>query len=343
MDVCEQEALDQRLIELDGTPNKKKLGANALLGVSLACAKAASHVCGLPLFRYLGGVGVKTLPVPFMNILNGGAHANNNMSIQEFMIVPLGAESFQESLRWGIETYHTLSNLVAERGLSTSVGDEGGFAPNLASNEEALDLILTAIEKAGYKPGSQIALALDLAASEFYNSDGSYTMNEKTLSSDDLVSYISGLCSKYPLISLEDPCNEDDWGSFQKLTECVGNKVQIVGDDLFVTNKERLQQGINKAAANAILIKPNQVGTLTETMDCISLAQSAGYNVMVSHRSGETEDTSIADIAVGSSCGQIKTGAPCRTDRTAKYNQLLRIEESLEAHASFPQKPIGLL
>lgn len=342
-DVCEQDIIDRKLVELDGTPNKKKLGANALLGVSLACAKAASQETGLPLYRYLGGVGAKTLPIPFMNILNGGAHANNNMSIQEFMIAPLGAESFREAMRWGVEIYHTLKSLVAARGLSTSVGDEGGFAPNLESNEQALDLILSAVEKAGYKPGAQIAVALDLAATEFYGNDGFYTMNQKRLSREELVSYIESLCSNYPIVSLEDPCSENDWDGFKQLTKKIGHRAQIVGDDLFVTNKERLHQGISQNAANAILIKPNQVGTLTETMECISMAQGAGYNVMVSHRSGETEDTTIADLAVATSCGQIKTGAPCRSDRTAKYNQLLRIEESLESHAHFAHKPIGLL
>ena len=339
-DVCEQEELDQAMIQLDGTPNKKNLGANAILGVSLACAKAASQVCGLPLYRYLGGVSARRLPTPFLNILNGGSHANNNMSIQEFMIVPHGANSFQESLRWGVEVYHTLKSLLSKKGLSTSVGDEGGFAPNLGSNEEALDLIMTAIEKSGYKPDQQISLALDLAASEFYK-EGHYFMNKQKLSSDDLVAYAAKLTRDYPLISLEDPFDESDWDGFKKLTKKVGEKAQVVGDDLFVTNKERLQNGINQSAANAILIKLNQVGTLTETLDCINLAQRAGYGVMVSHRSGETEDTTIADLAVACGCGQIKTGAPCRTDRIAKYNQLLRIEESLGAQAFFGHNTAG--
>ena len=340
-DVCEQDIIDRKLLELDGTPNKRSLEqmlclASLWLVPKLQAKKQAFRSTDTSVV-----LEPKTLPIPFMNILNGGAHANNNMSIQEFMIAPLGAESFKEAMRWGIEIYHTLKSLVAAKGLSTSVGDEGGFAPNLESNEQALDLILSAVEKAGYEPGTQIAVALDLAATEFYGNDGLYTMNQKKLSREELVSYIENLCSHYPIVSLEDPCSENDWEGFKQLTEKVGHRAQIVGDDLFVTNQERLQKGISQNA-NAILIKPNQVGTLTETMECISLAQSAGYNVMVSHRSGETEDTTIADLAVATGVVKLKQAHPAVLTEQLS-NQLLRIEESLESHAHFAHKPIGLL
>lgn len=334
LDVCEQETIDQRLIDLDGTPNKSKLGANAILGVSLACAKAASQACGLPLYRYLGGLKARRLPVPFLNILNGGSHANNKLSVQEFMIAPHGAENFEEALRWGVEIYQSLKNLLQKKKLSTSVGDEGGFAPELKNNEEALELIVQAIELAGYQPEDQVSLALDVAATELYKG-GKYILDGKKISQDEMLGYIQNLTQKYPITSVEDPLDENDWEGFSLLTAKLGHKVQIIGDDLFVTNKERLQKGIDQKAANGILIKPNQIGTLTETMDCIDLAFKAGYKAMISHRSGETEDTTIADLAVACGCGQIKTGAPCRTDRTAKYNQLLRISESLGKQALY--------
>lgn len=327
-DVSSQEEIDETLIRLDGTNNKSKLGANAILAVSLACAKAAASSAGLPLYRYLGGLKARTLPVPFMNILNGGSHANNNVDIQEFMIAPHNAESFEEALRTGTEIYHKLKGLLQQKGLTTSVGDEGGFAPNLKSNEAALELILEAIEASGKRPGEDVSLALDVAASELYEG-GNYLFEGKKLSNTKMISYLENLTERYPIISIEDPLDESDWGGFAKLTSQLGDKIQIVGDDLFVTNKERLQKGIEEGAANAILIKLNQIGTLTETMETLELAASSGYGAMISHRSGETEDSFIADLAVACGCGQIKTGAPCRTDRTAKYNQLLRISESL--------------
>ncbi|TFD04623.1 MULTISPECIES: phosphopyruvate hydratase [unclassified Cryobacterium] len=328
IDATDQRIVDLVLIEADGTDNKERLGANAILGVSLAVAKAAASSAGLPLFRYLGGPNAHTLPVPLMNIINGGSHADNDVDIQEFMIVPLGAESFSEALRWGVETYHSLKALLQSKGLSTGLGDEGGFAPNLPSNRAALDLIVEAIENAGYVPGKDIALALDVAASEFFK-DGSYNFEGKKLSAEEMSAYYAELVTDYPLVSLEDPLEEDDWDGYVHLTASLGDKVQIVGDDLFVTNPVRLAKGLTLKAANSILVKVNQIGTLTETMDAVSLAQRAGYTAIISHRSGETEDTFIADLAVATDAGQIKTGAPARSERVAKYNQLLRIEEEL--------------
>jgi enolase len=328
IDATDQRIVDLVLIETDGTDNKERLGANAILGVSLAVAKAAASSAGLPLFRYLGGPNAHTLPVPLMNIINGGSHADNDVDIQEFMIVPLGAESFSEALRWGVEVYHSLKALLQSKGLSTGLGDEGGFAPNLPSNRAALDLIVEAIENAGYVPGKDIALALDVAASEFFK-DGSYNFEGKKLSAEELVSYYAKLVTDYPLVSIEDPLQEDDWDGWVHLTTELGSKVQIVGDDLFVTNPVRLAKGLELKAANSILVKVNQIGTLTETMDAVALAQRAGYTAIISHRSGETEDTFIADLAVATDAGQIKTGAPARSERVAKYNQLLRIEEEL--------------
>ena len=342
IDATDQRIVDLVLIEADGTDNKERLGANAILGVSLAVAKAAASSAGLPLFRYLGGPNAHTLPVPLMNIINGGSHADNDVDIQEFMIVPLGAESFSEALRWGVETYHSLKALLQSKGLSTGLGDEGGFAPNLPSNRAALDLIVEAIENAGYVPGKDIALALDVAASEFFK-DGSYNFEGKKLSAEELVSYYGQLVTDYPLVSIEDPLQEDDWDGWVHLTAEIGEKVQIVGDDLFVTNPVRLAKGLEVKAANSILVKVNQIGTLTETMDAVSLAQRAGYTAIISHRSGETEDTFIADLAVATDAGQIKTGAPARSERVAKYNQLLRIEEELgegavyAGRAAFPR------
>jgi enolase len=328
IDATDQRIVDLVLIETDGTDNKERLGANAILGVSLAVAKAAASSAGLPLFRYLGGPNAHTLPVPLMNIINGGSHADNDVDIQEFMIVPLGAESFSEALRWGVEVYHSLKALLQSKGLATGLGDEGGFAPNLPSNRAALDLIVEAISNAGYVPGKDIALALDVAASEFFT-DGSYNFEGKKLSAEELVSYYAKLVTDYPLVSIEDPLQEDDWDGWVHLTTELGGKVQIVGDDLFVTNPVRLAKGLELKAANSILVKVNQIGTLTETMDAVSLAQRAGYTAIISHRSGETEDTFIADLAVATDAGQIKTGAPARSERVAKYNQLLRIEEEL--------------
>ncbi|MDH6236042.1 phosphopyruvate hydratase [Cryobacterium sp. CG_9.6] len=328
IDATDQRIVDMILNETDGTDNKERLGANAILGVSLAVAKAAASSAGLPLFRYLGGPNAHTLPVPLMNIINGGSHADNDVDIQEFMIVPLGADSFREGLRWGVETYHALKGLLQSKGLSTGLGDEGGFAPNLPSNRAALDLIVEAITIAGYVPGKDIALALDCAASEFY-SDGAYTFEGKKLSAEELSAYYAELVAAYPLVSIEDPLEEDDWDGYVHLTQQLGDKVQIVGDDLFVTNPVRLAKGLQLKAANSILVKVNQIGTLTETMDAVSLAQRSGYTAIISHRSGETEDTFIADLAVATDAGQIKTGAPARSERVAKYNQLLRIEEEL--------------
>ncbi|RMI45646.1 phosphopyruvate hydratase [Streptomyces triticirhizae] len=333
-DATEQRLIDQAMFDLDATPDKSSLGANAILGVSLAVAHAASESRDLLLFRYLGGPNAHLLPVPMMNILNGGAHADSNVDIQEFMIAPIGAESFSEAVRWGAETYHTLKKVLKERGLGTGLGDEGGFAPNLSSNREALDLIVEAIQKAGYTPGQDIALALDVAATELY-SDGSYTLEGKSLSAQQLTDYYEELVEAYPLVSIEDPLSEEDWDGWQALTARLGEKVQIVGDDLFVTNPERLQRGIDNRSANALLVKVNQIGSLTETLDAMELAQRNGFKCMMSHRSGETEDVTIADLAVATNCGQIKTGAPARSERVAKYNQLLRIEEILDDAAVY--------
>ena len=333
-EASEQRLVDAEMLALDGSDNKGKLGANAILGVSLAVARAAAESSGLPLFRYLGGPNAHVLPVPMMNILNGGSHADSNVDIQEFMIAPIGAESFREALRWGAEVYHALKSVLKERGLATGLGDEGGFAPNLGSNREALDLILEAIGKAGYEPGTQIALALDVAASEFFE-DGSYAFEGATRTAEQMVDYYAELVDAYPLVSIEDPLNEDDWDGWKTLTDRLGDRVQIVGDDLFVTNVERLQQGIDRGVGNAILVKVNQIGTLSETLDAIDLARGAGYRSVMSHRSGETEDTTIADLAVGTGVGQIKTGAPARSERVAKYNQLLRIEEELGQAARY--------
>ena len=328
LDATDQRIVDAVLNETDGTDNKHRVGANAILGVSLAVAKAAATSAGLPLFRYLGGPNAHTLPVPMLNIINGGSHADNDVDIQEFMVVPLGAESFAEGLRWGTETYHALKALLKSKGLSTGLGDEGGFAPNLPSNRAALDLIVEAIENAGYTPGKDIGLALDCAASEFYK-DGVYHFEGKELSAQELSAYYVELVGAYPLVSIEDPLEEDDWEGYVHLTAELGDKVQIVGDDLFVTNPVRLAKGLELGTANSILVKVNQIGTLTETLDAVALAQRAGYTTVISHRSGETEDTFIADLAVAVDAGQIKTGAPARSERVAKYNQLLRIEEEL--------------
>jgi len=330
VDATDQRLVDQELMRLDGTSNKSNLGANAILGVSLAASRAAAESVDLPLYRYLGGSNACVLPVPLMNIINGGAHADNGVDIQEFMIVPLGAESFSEALRWGAEVYHTLKKLLSDKGLATGLGDEGGFAPDLPTNRAALDLIVEAISLAGYKVGTQIALALDVASTEFFDEKtGSYNFEGSQKSAADMVAYYSELLASYPLVSIEDPLAEDDWSGWAQMTAELGDKVQIVGDDLYVTNPERLQKGIEMAAGNSILVKVNQIGTLTETMDAVSLAQRHGMKAMISHRSGETEDTYIADLAVATNAGQIKTGAPARSERVAKYNQLLRIEEEL--------------
>lgn len=337
LDAAEQAYIDRVLIDLDGTENKSRLGANAMLAVSMAVAKASAEEAGLPLYRYFGGSGAMSLPVPMMNVINGGAHANNSLDIQEFMILPVGAESFREALRWGAEIFHSLKKILHDRGMSTAVGDEGGFAPNVENHEEAIKLILQAIEAAGYEPGSQIALGLDCASSEFYK-DGKYQMSGEglTLSAGDFVNLLSTWCDKYPIISIEDGMAEDDWQGWKLLTDALGDKVQLVGDDLFVTNTEILQRGIDEGVANSILIKINQIGTLTETFAAIELAKRHNYTAVVSHRSGETEDTTIADIAVGTNALQIKTGSMSRTDRIAKYNQLLRIEEDLGDVAMYP-------
>nr|BFE33840.1 phosphopyruvate hydratase [Actinomadura rugatobispora] len=324
----EQRLIDQLLLDLDGTPGKSELGANAILGVSLAVAKAAAESAGLPLFRYVGGPNAHLLPVPMMNILNGGAHADSNVDIQEFMIAPIGAPTFSEAVRWGAETYHALKSVLKGKGLSTGLGDEGGFAPDLPSNREALDLILEAVRKAGFTPGRDIVLALDVAATEFH-SGGAYEFEGAKRSAEEMATYYAELLDGYPLVSIEDPLDEEDWDGWKALTDAVGSRVQLVGDDLFVTNPERLARGIDSGTANALLVKVNQIGTLTETLDAVTLAQTSGYRCMMSHRSGETEDTTIADLAVATNCGQIKTGAPARSDRVAKYNQLLRIEELL--------------
>ena len=330
IDAADQRAVDNALIALDGTPNKERIGANAILGVSLATARAAAESAELQLYEYLGENKGVTLPVPLMNIINGGAHADTGVDIQEFMIVPLGAETYGEALRWGVEVYHTLKSLLHAQGLSTGLGDEGGFAPELPTNAAALDLISEAIAKAGYTLGKDIALALDVAATEFYDeASGTYKFEGKQLSTDDMIAYYEGLVAKYPLVSIEDPLAEDDWAGWTKITAVLGEKVQLVGDDLYVTNPTRLQKGIDEKAGNAILVKVNQIGTLTETRDAVALAQSKGMKAIISHRSGETEDTFISDLAVATNAGQIKTGAPARSERVAKYNQLLRIEEEL--------------
>ncbi len=336
LDAFDQRAVDAALIAADGMPNKTKLGANAILGVSLAVARAAAESAGLSLYQYLGGVNAHLLPTPMMNILNGGVHADNNVDFQEFMIMPVGAKSFSEALRMNAEIYHNLKALLKEKGLSTALGDEGGFAPNLKCNADAIEVILEATERAGYKPGKDIVMAMDVASSEFYV-DGKYKMTGEgvEMTSEEMVDYLAGLCEKYPIISIEDGMAEDDWDGWKKLTKKLGKKVQLVGDDLFVTNEERLVQGIEKGVANAILIKVNQIGTLTETFNAIETAKRAGYTCIISHRSGETEDTTLADIAVAVNAGQIKTGAPARTDRVAKYNQLLRIEEDLGKAAKY--------
>ena len=330
----DQRSLDEKMIALDGTKNKSNLGANAILGISLATARAAANSANQSLFKYLGGNDAKTLPVPMMNILNGGAHADTNVDIQEFMVAPIGAETFKESLRWGAEVYHSLKSVLKKKGLATSIGDEGGFAPNLDSNRAALDLILEAVEIAGFKAGKDIALAMDVAATEFHE-NGMYNFEGKKLSSDQMIEYYAQLEATYPLVSIEDPLDEDDWAGWAKLTQVLGEKIQIVGDDLFVTNPERLQRGIDTKTANALLVKANQIGSLTETIDAVNLAHKNGYRSMMSHRSGETEDTTIADLAVALNCGQIKTGAPARSERVAKYNQLLRIEEELAVNAVY--------
>ena len=338
MNVFDQVGIDQMLIELDGTDNKGKLGANAILGVSMAVVKAAAEELGMPLFQYLGGVNAKVLPTPMMNIINGGEHADNNGDIQEFMVMPVGADSWAEALRMGAEIFHSLKSVLKGKGLNTAVGDEGGFAPNLGSNEEALMAIVEAIEKAGYKPGDEVKIAMDAAASSFYSADKKkYVLagEGKELTSEEMVAFYEDLVSKYPIISIEDGLDENDWDGFKLMTERLGDKIQIVGDDLFVTNTAKLEEGIQKGIANSILIKLNQIGTITETLDAIEMAKRAGYTAVISHRSGETEDTTIADLAVAVNAGQIKTGAPSRTDRVAKYNQLLRIEEMVGEQARY--------
>jgi len=334
LDATEQRLVDQVMIDLDGTPNKSRLGANAMLGVSLAVARAAASSADLPLFRYVGGPNAHVLPVPMMNILNGGAHADSDVDVQEFMIAPIGAATFSEALRWGAEVYHSLKSVLKEQGYATGLGDEGGFAPNLPSNRAALDLITIAITKAGFTPGSDIAMALDVAATEFF-ADGSYMFESEPRSAEWMTAYYESLVEDFPLVSIEDPLDENDWDGWGHITRALGDKVQIVGDDLFVTNPERLARGIDEGAANALLVKVNQIGTLTETLDAVSMAQRNGYRCMMSHRSGETEDTTIADLAVATDCGQIKTGAPARSERVAKYNQLLRIEEELDDAARY--------
>jgi len=336
LDALDQRVLDRTLLDLDGTDNKGSLGANAILGVSLAAAKAAANEVELPLYRYVGGPNAHVLPVPMMNVLNGGAHADNNVDFQEYMVMPVGAASFSEALRWGVETYHTLRTLLHDRGLATAVGDEGGFAPNLRSNEEPVQLLIEAIELAGFTPGDDIAIALDPATSEVFR-DGSYVLEGegRSLDSSELAAYWAELCDRYPIVSIEDGMAEEDWDGWAALTAAVGDRVQLVGDDLFVTNVERLQRGIDVGVANSILVKVNQIGSLTETLDTVSLATRSRYTAVMSHRSGETEDVTIADLAVATNCGQIKTGAPARSDRVAKYNQLLRIEEDLGEGAAF--------
>jgi len=336
-EALDQRAIDWAMIDLDGTLDKGRLGANAMLGVSLAVARAAATEVGLPLYRYVGGTNAHVLPVPMMNVLNGGVHADNNVDFQEFMIMPVGAASFSEGLRWGVETYHALHRVLRERGLSTGVGDEGGFAPDLPSNEEAVRLLVAAIEEAGYLPGEQLAVAIDAASTEFHG-EGGYRLEAEssTLSSVDLVTYLTDLCDRYPIVSLEDGMAEEDWDGWAALTASLGDRVQLVGDDVFVTNVERLERGVRQGVANAVLVKVNQIGTLTETLGTVELANRSAYASVMSHRSGETEDSTIADLAVATNCGQIKTGAPARSDRVAKYNQLLRIEERLGDAARYP-------
>jgi enolase len=339
LDVTDQLTIDSVMLELDGTDRKSKLGANAILGCSLACAHAAARASFLPLFRYLGGVGAKYLPAPMMNIINGGAHANNGIDVQEFMVMPLGFETFSDALRAGVETFHALKKVLSEKGMSTAVGDEGGFAPALGNNQAALDVIMTAIEKAGYKPGSQIKIALDVASTEFYDEGaGTYKFEGRALGSDEIVKLLESWSAKYPICSIEDGCSEDDWKGWKKLTDALGKKVQLVGDDLFVTNVKRLQQGIDEGVANSILVKVNQIGSLSETISAVELARRNGYTSVMSHRSGETEDTTIADLAVALGTGQIKTGSASRTDRICKYNQILRIEELLGDEAVYGGK-----
>ena len=343
-DITQQAAIDEALIALDGTPNKSKLGANAMLAVSMAVAKAAAEEAALPLFRYIGGTNAKILPIPMMNILNGGAHADNKIDFQEFMIMPVGASSFSEGLRWGVEIFHTLKSVLKKKGYSTNVGDEGGFAPNIQSNEEAIETVLSAISAAGYKTGSQIVIAMDAANSELWDAKKKkyvfHKSSGKVMSSDELVKYWEKWVKQYPIASIEDGMAEDDWNGWKALTQAVGSKCQLVGDDLFVTNVDRLQTGIDKKIANGLLVKVNQIGTLTETINAVTLAQHNGYNTIMSHRSGETEDTTIADLAVALNCGQIKTGSASRTDRIAKYNQLIRIEEMLGSTAIYPKGKI---
>jgi enolase len=329
LNADDQRLVDQALLDCDGTPDKSRLGANAILGVSLAVAKAASDAAGLPLFRYLGGPNAHILPVPMMNIVNGGAHADTGVDVQEFMVAPIGAPSFKEALRWGAEVYHSLKSVLKKQGLATGLGDEGGFAPDIAGTKAALDLISSAIEATGLKLGADVALALDVAATEFYTDGTGYAFEKQTRTAAQMTEFYAGLLDAYPLVSIEDPLSEDDWDGWVSLTTAIGDRIQIVGDDLFVTNPERLEEGIEKGAANALLVKVNQIGTLTETLDAVSLAHNSGYRTMMSHRSGETEDTTIADLAVAVGSGQIKTGAPARSERVAKYNQLLRIEEEL--------------
>lgn len=339
-DVADQTGIDQLMIEMDGTENKSKLGANAMLAVSMAIAKAAAEEAALPLFRYIGGTNAKVLPIPMMNILNGGAHADNKIDFQEFMVMPVGAATFSEGLRWGVEIFHTLKTVLKKKGYSTNVGDEGGFAPNIGSNEEAIETVLSAIEAAGYKTGSQIMIAMDAANSELWKADKKkyvfHKSDGKEMTSDELVKFWTNWADQYPIISIEDGMAEDDWEGWKALTESIGSKVQLVGDDLFVTNVKRLQKGIDQKIANALLVKVNQIGTVTETINAVTMAQHNGYNTIMSHRSGETEDTTIADLAVALNCGQIKTGSASRSDRMAKYNQLLRIEELLGASAVYP-------
>ena len=339
-EVADQAGIDQILIELDATPNKSKLGANAMLAVSMAAAKAAAQETGLPLFRYIGGANAKTLPIPMMNILNGGAHADNKIDFQEFMVMPIGASSFSEGLRWGVEIFHALKTVLKKKGYSTNVGDEGGFAPNIQSNEEAIDTVMAAINAAGYKAGTQIPIAMDAANSELWNEkEKKYIFHKsdgKKMTSEQLVKYWESWANQYPIVSIEDGMAEDDWDGWKMLTDVLGKKCQLVGDDLFVTNVDRLQKGIDQGIGNALLVKVNQIGTVTETINAVTLAQHNGYNTIMSHRSGETEDTTIADLAVALNCGQIKTGSASRTDRMAKYNQLIRIEEMLAGNAIFP-------
>lgn len=344
LEITDQRSIDQTMLAIDGTENKSKIGANAILAVSLAVAKAAAQATGLSLYRYVGGANAKTLPVPMMNILNGGAHADNKIDFQEFMVMPVGASSFSEGLRWGVEIFHTLKTVLKNKGYSTNVGDEGGFAPDIQSNEEAIETVLQAIEKAGYKPGEQVAIAMDAAISELFDAKTKKYHFHKSggakLSSEEMVAYWADWCKKYPIVSIEDGMDEDDWNGWKLLTETLGNKVQLVGDDLFVTNVKRLERGINENIANGLLVKVNQIGSLSETIDAVMMAQHNRYNTIMSHRSGETEDATIADLAVALNCGQIKTGSASRSDRMAKYNQLLRIEEELGSNAYYPGKSL---